>query len=131
MAFITGHRKNNGDLDIPWPALVNNRQTLVFYMGLSSLPLICAQLQSHGLAHDTPAAAVEQGTSEDQRLVVGRLSDLASKVEETQLRSPTLIIVGQVVQLAEKLHWFGKPAIKSEAIPLVAHSFHHETLEEV
>ncbi|MCZ6501514.1 MAG: siroheme synthase CysG [Gammaproteobacteria bacterium] len=143
VAFITGHRKNNGDLDIPWSSLVNNRQTLVFYMGLSSLPLICAQLQSHGLAHDTPAAAVEQGTSEDQRLVVSRLSDLASEVEEAQLRSPTLIIVGQVVQLAEKLHWFGKPAIESNqtddnscndlpgAIPLAARSFHHKTLEEV
>ncbi|MCH7743584.1 MAG: uroporphyrinogen-III C-methyltransferase [Proteobacteria bacterium] len=134
VAFITGHRKNNGDLDIPWSSLVNDRQTLVFYMGLSSLPLICAQLQSHGLRHDTPAAAVQQGTSEDQRLVVSRLNNLAAEVNEAQLRSPTLIIIGQVVQLAEKLHWFGDPAITSrqtgdisgghlpEAIPIIAHA---------
>lgn len=134
VTFITGHRKNNGDLDIPWFSLVNNRQTLVFYMGLSSLRLICEQLQSHGLALDTPAAAVQQGTLENQRLVVSRLCDLASDVERAQLCSPTLIIVGQVVQLAETLHWFGKPARASnqtddasgndlpEAIPLFAHA---------
>ncbi len=134
VTFITGHRKNNGDLDIPWFSLVNNRQTLVFYMGLSSLRLICEQLQSHGLALDTPAAAVQQGTLENQRLVVSRLCDLASDVESAQLCSPTLIIVGQVVQLAETLHWFGKPARASnqtddasgndlpEAIPLFAHA---------
>lgn len=110
VVFITGHRKNNGELEIPWSSLVNDRQTLVFYMGLSSLPLICTELQSHGLAHDTPAAAVQQGTSKDQRLVVSHLSNLASQVEAAQLCSPTLIIIGQVVRLAEKLHWFGNPA---------------------
>ncbi len=113
VTFVTGHRKNNGDLDIPWSSLVNHRQTIVFYMGLGSLPLIGRQLQAHGLSKDTPAAAIEQGTSPEQRIVVGTISNLSEQVLAAELGSPTLIIVGQVVQLAEKLHWFGQPLIES------------------
>ena len=77
-------------------------------MGLTSMPMICEQLQAHGLAHDTPAAAIQQGTSADQQLIVSSLAGLVSAAKKAQLRSPTLIIIGQVVQLAEKLHWFGE-----------------------
>ena len=114
VTFVTGHTQNDGELDVPWPSLVNNRQTLVFYMGLTSLPLICEQLQIHGLAHDTPAAAIQQGTSTDQHLAVSNLADLGSAVENAKLHSPTLIIIGQVVQFAEKLHWFGELSGKTE-----------------
>jgi uroporphyrin-III C-methyltransferase/precorrin-2 dehydrogenase/sirohydrochlorin ferrochelatase len=117
VTFVAGHRKNNGDLDIPWSSLVNHRQTIVFYMGLGSLPLIGQQLQSHGLSRNTPAAAIEQGTSATQRIVVGTISNLSEQVLKAKLGSPTLIIVGQVVQLAEKLHWFGQPLIESPADP--------------
>jgi uroporphyrin-III C-methyltransferase/precorrin-2 dehydrogenase/sirohydrochlorin ferrochelatase len=117
VTFVTGHRKNNGDLDIPWVSLVNHRQTIVFYMGLGNLPLINRQLQSHGLSKDTPAAAIEQGTSLEQRIVVGTISNLSEQVLAAKLGSPTLIIVGQVVQLARKLHWFGQPLIESPVSP--------------
>ena len=114
VTFVTGHKKHNGELDVPWSSLVNNRQTLVFYMGLTSMPMICEQLQAHGLAHDTPAAAIQQGTSADQQLIVSSLAGLVSAAKKAQLRSPTLIIIGQVVQLAEKLHWFGELSAQSD-----------------
>ncbi len=117
VTFVTGHRKNNGDLDIPWSSLVNHRQTVVFYMGLANLPLIARQLQSHGLGAETPAAAIEQGTSGNQRIVIGTIGNLAQQVLAAKLGSPTLIIVGQVVQLAAKLHWFGRPPIENESKP--------------
>ena len=81
-------------------------QTLVFYMGLVGLPVICEQLIAHGRAADTPAALVQQGTTANQRVFTGTLRDLAERVAHEQVQAPTLVIVGEVVQLREKLAWF-------------------------
>ena len=81
-------------------------QTLVFYMGLVGLPVICQQLIAHGRAADTPAALVQQGTTVSQRVFTGTLADLAERVASEQVQAPTLVIVGEVVQLREKLAWF-------------------------
>ena len=103
--FVTGHLKN-GSMDLDWPALARPRQTIVVYMGLLGLPVLCAGLIEHGLAADMPAAVVQQGTTRDQRVVTGTLQTLARQVAEAMLRPPTLIIVGEVVRLRERLNWF-------------------------
>jgi uroporphyrin-III C-methyltransferase len=107
--FVTGHLKD-GTCDLDWPALARPRQTLVIYMGLGGLAEICAQLIAHGLPASTPAAVVEQGTTLDQRVVSATLADLDARVEQAELRSPCLIIVGEVVRLREQLAWFGERA---------------------
>ena len=103
--FITGHLKN-GTSDLPWHDLVSPAQTLVFYMGLIGLPIICEQLIKHGRGADTPAALIQQGTTVNQRVFTGTLADLPQLVAEHEVHAPTLVIVGEVVTLREKLAWF-------------------------
>ena len=103
--FVTGHLKD-GTSNLPWNDLVAPAQTLVFYMGLVGLPTICAELIRHGRAADTPAALVQQGTTPNQRVFTGTLADLPALVAEHEVHAPTLVIVGEVVQLREKLAWF-------------------------
>lgn len=108
--FVTGHLKD-GSCDLPWSDLTAPGQTLVFYMGLVGLPLICEQLIRHGRAADTPAALVQQGTTPGQRVFAGTLADLPRQVAEHEVHAPTLVIVGEVVRLRDKLAWFegGQP----------------------
>ncbi|MCQ2029982.1 siroheme synthase CysG [Stutzerimonas zhaodongensis] len=103
--FVTGHLKD-GSCDLPWSELVAPSQTLVFYMGLVGLPVICQQLIAHGRAADTPAALVQQGTTVNQRVFTGTLANLAERVASEEVQAPTLVIIGEVVQLREKLAWF-------------------------
>ena len=103
--FVTGHRKD-GSFDLNWADLVSPSQTLVFYMGLTGLADICQQLIAHGRAASTPAALIQQGTTQQQRVYSGTLSNLAELVAEHEVRAPTLVIVGEVVSLREKLAWF-------------------------
>ena len=103
--FVTGHLKD-GSCDLPWQDLVAPGQTLVFYMGLVGLPVICEQLMRHGRGADTPVALVEQGTTINQRVITGTLADLPQRVAEQTVRAPTLVIVGEVVRLRDKLAWF-------------------------
>ncbi|WP_181298572.1 siroheme synthase CysG [Pseudomonas sp. Q2-TVG4-2] len=103
--FVTGHLKD-GSCDLPWSELVAPSQTLVFYMGLVGLPVICQQLIAHGRSAETPAALIQQGTTSHQRVFTGTLANLAERVASEQVQAPTLIIVGEVVQLREKLAWF-------------------------
>ena len=105
--FVTGHLKD-GSTDLPWTDLVAPGQTLVFYMGLVGLPSICQELIAHGRAADTPAALVQQGTTQNQRVFTGTLANLPQLVAEHEVHAPTLVIVGEVVQLREKLAWFDK-----------------------
>jgi uroporphyrin-III C-methyltransferase/precorrin-2 dehydrogenase/sirohydrochlorin ferrochelatase len=103
--FITGHLKN-GVLDLDWAAMARPQQTVVIYMGLVGLEQICQQLMAHGVAPDMPAAVIQQGTTKHQRVVSANLSDLASQVAAAKMKAPCLTIIGQVVQLREKLNWF-------------------------
>ncbi|MBF7731475.1 siroheme synthase CysG [Pseudomonas sp. N040] len=103
--FVTGHLKD-GSCDLPWQDLTAPGQTLVFYMGLVGLPLICRQLIAHGRPADTPAALVQQGTTRNQRVFTGTLGSLPQLVAEHEVHAPTLVIVGEVVQLRDKLAWF-------------------------
>jgi uroporphyrin-III C-methyltransferase/precorrin-2 dehydrogenase/sirohydrochlorin ferrochelatase len=103
--FVTGHLKD-GTMDLDWPALVRPRQTVVVYMGLLGLPMLCAKLIEHGQDPDLPVAVVQQGTTATQRVVVGTLATLPELAARAQLHGPTLIIVGDVVRLRERLNWF-------------------------
>jgi len=103
--FVTGHLKD-GTSNLPWNDLVAPAQTLVFYMGLVGLPTICAELIRHGRAASTPAALVQQGTTRNQRVFTGTLADLPELVARHEVHAPTLVIVGEVVQLRDKLAWF-------------------------
>lgn len=103
--FTTGHLRA-GTLDLDWTALCRPRQTVVIYMGLGGLAEICQQLIAHGQPPCLPAAVVMNGTQADQKVVAGTLQTLAAQVAQAGLKSPSLIIVGEVVKLRDKLQWF-------------------------
>ena len=104
--FATGHRKD-GSVGLDWEMLARPSQTLVFYMGLAGLEQICAQLAGHGLAPHTPAALVTRGTLPDQRVLLGDLSSLPALTRSRKIAAPTLLIVGEVVRLHDRLQWYG------------------------
>jgi uroporphyrin-III C-methyltransferase len=110
--FTTGHLKD-GSLNLDWEVLAHARQTVVIYMGLGGLPEISRQLIAHGRAADIPVAVVEQGTTSRQRVITGTLATIADLVSANGLKSPCLIIVGEVVTLHESLHWFPVPAVET------------------
>lgn len=103
--FATGHLKD-GTSNINWSALVQPKQTIVFYMGLHGIDLICKELVAHGMDENMPIAMVQQGTTKNQKIIIGKLKDMPDKVKLAKLKPPTLIIVGEVVSLHTKLSWF-------------------------
>ena len=105
--FTTGHLKD-GTLDLDWQTLARPKQTVVIYMGLGALSAIAQQLIQHGMPAATPAAIIEKGTTQAQRVIAGTLATLPGLVSNAGLQSPCLIIVGHVVALNEKLQWFRK-----------------------
>lgn len=102
--FVTGHTCD-GRLDLDWERIVGGRETLVFYMGLTNLELICSELLAHGMAASMPAALIERGTLPQQRVHAGTLSDLPARVAAAGAASPALLIVGDVVRLHTQLDW--------------------------
>ena len=107
--FVTGHEKN-GELNLNWQSLIQPRQTVVLYMGLSSLDAITHGFLSHGANPATPAAVIENGTRAGQRVITGTLDTLLEKTSQANVKSPALIIVGSVVGLRDKLSWFANKA---------------------
>lgn len=103
--FVTGHLKNN-TTDLPWAELVHPHQTVVFYMGLMGLPVICKELIAHGMPSNTPMALIQKGTTPEQKVVIATLDSMVEEIKTQSIAAPTLIIVGQVVSLHNKLKWF-------------------------
>ncbi|MDP1557923.1 MAG: siroheme synthase CysG [Nitrosomonas sp.] len=103
--FVTGHLKNNS-IDLDWSSLARPNQTMVIYMGLLGLPVLCQQLIAHGLPATMPAAIIQQGTTQNQKIITGSLQTLPDLTTAAKLTPPTLIIVGEVVKLHQKLTWF-------------------------
>lgn len=103
--FVTGHGKD-GAVELDWPMLARPKQTLVFYMGVSVLPTLCAQLIAHGLPASTPAAVVSHGTTHAQQMVAANLATLPAAVAAAQLSPPAIVFVGEAVALHERLAWF-------------------------
>jgi uroporphyrin-III C-methyltransferase/precorrin-2 dehydrogenase/sirohydrochlorin ferrochelatase len=104
--FVTGHLKDNS-MNLNWAALCQPHQTIVIYMGLTGLDILCKELIEHGLPAVLPAALIEQGTLPQQRVFSGTLATLPSLVAGQDIRAPTLIIVGEVVRLRAKFGWYG------------------------
>ena len=105
VVFVTGHLQD-GSLDLNWRALAQPGQTIVFYMGLLALGQLCGRLVEHGLPAATPAALVQAGTTPQQRVLTGTLETLPGIVQASDVKAPTLIIIGEVVRLRERLKWF-------------------------
>ncbi|MEQ1533037.1 MAG: uroporphyrinogen-III C-methyltransferase [Sideroxydans sp.] len=103
--FVTGHLKD-GTMNLDWDALARPKQTVVVYMGLRGLDTLCAELVKHGMPDTTPIAIVQHGTQPTQRVITGTLATLPAIAEREKPQAPTLIIIGGVVTLREKLAWF-------------------------
>ena len=116
LTFVTGHAKDDGDMQVDWEALARPNQTIVFYMGLKSLPTIVARLLANGAPGQRAAAVVEQGTCATQRVVTGTLATLEHEVAAAGLDSPSLLIVGEVTRLHETLKWFSAEAATDETL---------------
>ncbi|MCU7917232.1 MAG: siroheme synthase CysG [Candidatus Thiodiazotropha sp. (ex Epidulcina cf. delphinae)] len=108
VTFVTGHLKD-GSINLNWEMLAQPHQTIVFYMGLVGLPVICKELRNHGVQADMPIALIQQGTTHMQRVFTGTLDNILDVVERERPKPPTLIIVGRVVNLQEKLAWYEAP----------------------
>ncbi|HVT35639.1 MAG TPA: siroheme synthase CysG, partial [Nevskiaceae bacterium] len=104
--FVTGHARAGGELDLHWDQLARRGQTVVIYMGLQTLPALCAKLIEHGLPRDWPAAVIEEGTSPRQRVFASTLADLPARVAAEKVEGASLLIVGEVVKLRERLTWY-------------------------
>lgn len=103
--FLTAHSANRPDLD--WKSLAQPGQTLVFYMGVSQIVDLQSQLLKRGRAPDTPFALIENGTRSQQRVLTGRLSELASLATYHSFVAPSLLVIGEVAALGTKLSWYG------------------------
>jgi len=103
--FVTGHLKE-GELSLEWSELAHANQTVVFYMGLTGLEVICKKLMELGRSPQTPIALIQQGTTRLQKVVEATLETIVERVANEVIKPPTLIIVGEVVSLRKKLNWF-------------------------
>ncbi len=106
VCFVTAHLQKDGGVKLDWDKLVVPKQTLVVYMGLKALPIVCERLLAAGMASDTPAALVEEGTTAQQRVIVGTISDLPQRAAAANVTGASLSIIGTVVTLRDKLQWF-------------------------
>ena len=104
--FITGHFNNDEPLDLNWKSIADPDSTLVIYMGLSSLPLVIESLIDAGLPASTPAAAIQNGTTNIQQRLISRLDQLNDAIRQKHMVAPVMIIIGEVVSLAEELDWY-------------------------
>ena len=104
--FVTAHLKN-GTTNLPWEEFIIDQQTIVFYMALSGASYICEKLMEHGMDKDMPIAIIEKGTMPEQKVYISSLTELPDLLEKEDIQAPTLMIVGEVVKLNEKLNWYG------------------------
>ena len=114
VVFVTGHLKD-GSMNLNWTGLAQPQQTIVFYMGLKGLPVICEKLIEHGLPADMPMALVQQATTPRQRVFTGTLGTMVDVIKDVTVKPPTLIIVGEVVTLHDKLNWFRSQEMREQA----------------
>ena len=103
--FVTGHLKDD-TMNLNWDALVQPNQTVVVYMGLLGVKSLCQKLIEHGMAPEKPIALVQQATTANQRVFIADLQTMPQRVDQEDIKPPTLIIIGDVVKLHEKLAWF-------------------------
>lgn len=98
-----------------WPALAREKQTLAFYMGVGQLETLSSQLIAHGRSKDTPFAIVENGSRANQRVLHGKLDELADAARRHAIKSPSMLLIGEVCALAPELEWFGTSVTAGDA----------------
>lgn len=106
VVFVTGHedaKKSEGVVD--WKRLAKAVDTIVIMMGLSRLDVISKKLISGGLSKNTPVAVIQNGTTDEHRMIKGTLSNISKKISEAKIKPPSIIVVGKVVNLSEKIGW--------------------------
>ena len=99
-------------MNLNWSALVQPRQTLAVYMGTHGLDILSRELIKHGLADSTPAAIVQQGTTDQQNVYISTVKELPRIPKQYEVKPPSMIIIGEVVSLHEKLAWFNPVELK-------------------
>lgn len=114
VSFVTGHRAE-GRPDPDWQALVRSGHTLVIYMGARRLGEICGALRENGCNDAMPAALIENGTTEHQRVTAATLADLPARAAAAGVATPALLVIGKVAALADRLHWRDLPATPMSA----------------
>lgn len=115
-AIVTGHgRANKGADHLNWSALAQGIDTVAFYMGVGNLSYICKQLIAHGRKATTPVAIIERGTTEKQRTIIGNLETIMDLSAQERIENPAMILVGEVVQLRDKIKWYEK-MLESEGV---------------
>ncbi|MDE1841391.1 MAG: uroporphyrinogen-III C-methyltransferase [Thaumarchaeota archaeon] len=106
VVFVTGHedaKKTEGVVD--WKKLANAVDTIVIMMGLSRLDIISKKLISGGLSKNTPVAVIQNGTTDEHKMIKGTLLNISRKVNEAKVKPPTIVVVGKVVNLSGKIGW--------------------------
>jgi uroporphyrin-III C-methyltransferase/precorrin-2 dehydrogenase/sirohydrochlorin ferrochelatase len=103
--FVTGHLKD-GSLDLNWDALIQPQQTVAVYMGIGGIKILCTELIKRGMDGATPAAVIQRGTTPQQRVFIGDLNSLPDLVASEDIQPPSMVIIGGVVRLHERLAWF-------------------------
>jgi siroheme synthase len=109
VAIVTGHRAGDAEKVIDWVKIANAVDTMVILMGVESLDGIVGKLLEGGISKDKPVAMVESGTYPKQRTLIARLGTIIKEAEAKQIKSPAVIVIGEVANLGRKLAWFKKP----------------------
>ncbi|MCQ6280520.1 uroporphyrinogen-III C-methyltransferase [Bacillus sp. EB600] len=118
-AVVTAHDKSqDGKPLLHWEGLARGIDTIAFYMGVGNLPFICENLLKHGKPAETPVILIQWGTFGRQKVLEGTLSDIAMKVQEARFSNPSIILVGKVISLREKISWFEKKPLYGRQILL-------------
>jgi uroporphyrin-III C-methyltransferase len=118
-AVVTAHDKSkDGKPMLDWEGLVRGVDTIAFYMGVGNLPFICENLISHGKPSSTPVILIQWGTFGRQKTLQGTLEDISVKVLEAKFSNPSIILVGEVITLREKISWFEKMPLYGRQILL-------------
>ncbi|MEK3886728.1 uroporphyrinogen-III C-methyltransferase [Bacillus sp. FSL K6-3431] len=115
-AIVTGHMQEGKDDSVRWESLAMGVDTLAIYMGVGNLPYICRQLLTYGRSDQTPVALVHWGTTEEQYTITGTLSTIVEIARKSEIKNPSMIIVGEVVKLREEIQWFEPTALRQQIV---------------
>ena len=115
LRLVTAHCQKSEDT-LDWQQLAAGKQTLAIYMGVASLERLQNKLIEHGRSSDTPFAIIENGSRPEQRVVTGTLAQLSSRATQHRVKSPALLIIGEVAAFANRLHWFGAAPLGETSI---------------
>ena len=110
VAIVTGHRAGDSGKPVNWSKLANAVDTIVILMGIESLEAIVAKLVEGGLDPNKPVAIIQQGTTKNQKSILGKLSNIVDEAEKNNVKPPAVVVIGEVTELGRKLAWF-KPKL--------------------